>query len=339
MMPSASWSRPAHSLASWQLAAAVLDRARGVLLATAAGDALGAPYEFGPPVDPADVHMHAGGPWELGEWTDDTAMALAIAGVAAQGLDLRSPAAQDMVVARWTDWARDAKDVGVQTQSVLWAASDADGPESLSARARAASLALHEQTGRTAGNGALMRTAPVALAFLDNPDGLTDAARQLTELTHFDPENGEACILWCHLIRHAVLTGELTASAGLDCLPESARGKWAERLTVAASLTPDRFTRNGWVVEALMAAWCAIATTPAVPGQLARTLVSAVAGGRDADTVAAIAGGLVGALHGASQVPGEWRERLHGWPGLDAAGLEVLAGEVVALSPRREGEP
>jgi ADP-ribosylglycohydrolase len=310
-----------------------LDRARGVLLATAAGDALGAPYEFGPPVDPADVHMHAGGPWEHGEWTDDTAMALAIAGVAAQGLDLRSPAAQDMVVARWTEWARDAKDVGVQTQSVLWEASDAGEPESLSARARAASRALHERTGRTAGNGSLMRTAPVALAFLDNPGGLTDAARRVAELTHFDPENGEACVLWCHLIRHAVLTGNLSAAAGLDCLPEPARGKWAERLTVAASLTPDRFTRNGWVVEALQAAWCAIATAPAGPGQLARTLAYAVSGGRDADTVAAIAGGLAGALHGASQVPGEWRERLHGWPDMDAAGLESLAGEMVALSP------
>src|SRR5579862_6485721 len=242
-----------------------LDRARGVLLATAAGDALGAPYEFGPPVDPNTVHMHAGGPWEHGEWTDDTAMALAIAGVAAQGLDLRSPAAQDMVVARWIDWTRDAKDVGVQTQSVLWDAIDADGPESLSVKARAASLALHEATGRTAGNGALMRTAPVALAFLGAPGPLTDAARQVAELTHFDPENGEACILWCHAIRHAVLTGELSAAAGLDCLPGPARSKWAERLAVAASLTPAQFTRNGWVVEALQAAWSAITTTPVGP--------------------------------------------------------------------------
>lgn len=60
---------------------APLDRARGVLLATAAGDALGAGYEFGPPL-PADapVTMKGGGTfrWAPGEWTDDTSMALAV---------------------------------------------------------------------------------------------------------------------------------------------------------------------------------------------------------------------------------------------------------------------
>ncbi len=49
------------------------DRVEGVLLATAAGDALGAPYEFKPPRGPElEVAMVGGGPWERGEWTDDT---------------------------------------------------------------------------------------------------------------------------------------------------------------------------------------------------------------------------------------------------------------------------
>ena len=66
------------------------DRIKGVLLGTAAGDALGAPYEFEPPRGPElEVAMVGGGVWEPGEWTDDTAMAIAIAEVAATGADLR----------------------------------------------------------------------------------------------------------------------------------------------------------------------------------------------------------------------------------------------------------
>ncbi len=64
------------------LTTARIDRACGVLLATAAGDALGAPYEFQPARGPEkDVAMVGGGGfgWAPGEWTDDTSMAIAIA--------------------------------------------------------------------------------------------------------------------------------------------------------------------------------------------------------------------------------------------------------------------
>ncbi len=104
------------------LTARQLDRAQGVLLGTAAGDALGAGYEFGPPLeDDVPVEMNGGGPfnWAPGEWTDDTSMALAIAEVAASGADLRDEAAQDAVADRWAGWAVDASDVGAQTRQVL----------------------------------------------------------------------------------------------------------------------------------------------------------------------------------------------------------------------------
>ena len=82
------------------------DRVEGVLLATAAGDALGAPYEFQPARGPElEVAMVGGGGWEPGEWTDDTSMAIAIAEVAATGADLRDEAAQDAIVARWHEWS------------------------------------------------------------------------------------------------------------------------------------------------------------------------------------------------------------------------------------------
>lgn len=303
--------------------AELLDRSCGVLLATAAADALGAPHEFGPPLA-ADhpLAMTGGGPWAPGEWTDDTSMAIAIAEVAATGADLRESDAQDRIVARWAGWARTAKDVGIQTAQVLSRASSA-------AAAKEAAAQLHAQTGRTAGNGSLMRTAPVALAYLDDEDGLVEAATQISKLTHFDPEAGEACVLWCLAIRHAVLTGELDVHAGLVRIDANPRAVWAERIETAERCTPADFENNGWVVEAMQGAWSAIANAPAGPDRLRLGIEAAVRGGRDADTVAAIAGGLLGAAHGGSAVPVEWRRALNGWPGLRADGLVRLAAAII----------
>ena len=107
--------------------------------------------------------------WEPGEWTDDTAMAIAIAEVAATGVDLREEEALDAIVRRWDEWMQTAKDVGIQTSQVLrtsgWVGLGAQS-------ARDAAAALHNRTGRTAGNGSLMRTAPVALAYLDDEAAL-----------------------------------------------------------------------------------------------------------------------------------------------------------------------
>jgi len=298
------------------------DRARGVLLATAAGDALGAGYEFGPPL-PADVEvtMRGGGgfDWAPGEWTDDTAMAIAIA-EAARGGDLRDEPVQDAIVHRWLEWAEHATDVGNQTRAVF---SALDVPTA--AAAGAAAQVLHERTGHTAGNGSLMRTAPVALAYLDDEDAVVEAAAAISRLTHHDPEAGEACVLWCLAMRHAVLTGALDVRAGLTRLPRDRAAAWAERLEVAERSRPADFARNGWVVEALQGAWSAISGTSSLPDGLA----AAVRGGRDTDTVAAIAGGLLGAVHGAAAVPDEWRAVLHGWPGLRARDLVDLADALV----------
>lgn len=312
-----------------KMSAAQSDRAAGVLLGIASGDALGAGYEFGPPLgDDVDVVMGGGGSfnWAPGEWTDDTSMAIAIAEVSATGEDLRTQAAQDQISARWAAWGQDAKDVGIQTRQVLGTASRAAAgrgePQPRADDLRAAAAALHQRTGKTAGNGSLMRTAPVALAYLHDPAGLVEAATQLSALTHADPEAGEACALWCLAIRHAVLHGSFDGVRGaLDQLPPARAAVWADRLDVAEANPPSHFSHNGWVVEALQGAWSAIYRTQdaaeAYPAEhLQRALEAAVRGGRDTDTVAAIAGSLLGARWGASAVPAQWRRRLHGWPGL-----------------------
>ena len=184
-----------------------------------------------------------------------------------------------------------------------------------------------------------MRTAPLALAYLDDEAALVEAARLVSDLTHADPEAGDACVLWCLAIRHAILTGVVDARIGLQHIDSDRRDLWASRLDVAEASQPSDFTNNGWVVEALQGAWSAIATTP-VPqddpaagvfrvDHLRLALDAAVRGGGDTDTVAAIGGGLLGAVYGASAIPGEWRRALHGWPGLRARNLVALAARIL----------
>jgi ADP-ribosyl-[dinitrogen reductase] hydrolase len=339
-----------------RLTSAQLDRAAGVLLGMACGDALGAGYEFGPPLaSHVPVAMTGGGGfrWEPGEWTDDTSMAISIAEVSATGADLRSEGARDLIAARWAGWSAKAKDVGNQTRSVLSAATRAARSRG-ETKPTGADLTLaatdhHSEAGRSGGNGSLMRTAPIALAYLDDPEALVLAAHEISAMTHYDPEAGEACALWCLAIRHAVLHGALDIRSGLDHLSEDRALVWAARLDEAEAGQPSRFDKNVWVVQALQGAWSAIATTASEdedsgslgtgssatgPAHFRRALEAAVRGGRDTDTVAAIAGALVGGLHGASAVPAQWRRLLHGWPGLHAHDLVRLG-----VMTTRGGEP
>jgi len=78
---------------------------------------------------------------------------------------------------------------------------------------------------------------------------------------------------------------------------------------------------NGWVVAALLGAWSAVSGSTSYADGASR----AVNGGGDTDTVAAIAGALLGARYGGSAVPVRWRRVLHGWPGLRARDLVSLA--------------
>ncbi|MBC7443612.1 MAG: ADP-ribosylglycohydrolase family protein, partial [Ramlibacter sp.] len=315
------------------------------MLGMACGDALGAGYEFGPPlaVD-ASVTMKGGGgfDWAPGEWTDDTSMAVPIVKAIAAGRDLRDEAVLDEIVAAWVAWARTAPDVGNQLRAVL------SRTEPTASAVRVVARAHHDRHGRSGGNGSLMRTAPVALAYLDDPVALAETARAVSDLTHFETDAGDACVLWCLAIRHAVLAGELDVRAGLTALPADRHELWESRLVAAETGTPRDFDRNGWVVEALQGAWSAI-TEPlrvvvdcsgATPAEhLRESLEVAVRGGRDTDTVAAIAGGLLGARYGASAVPAEWRRIVHGWPGLRADELVRLGVLAARATGRRTGVP
>lgn len=303
---------------------AQIDRGVGVLVGAACGDALGAGYEFGSARVDGHPEMIGGGlgGFAPGEWTDDTAQTYAIAEVAATGADLRSEAALDAIAQRFADWYADnPPDVGIHTNRVLGAV----GRHPTAAEMRAASDAVHARGLQTGGNGTLMRTSPVALAHLDSPESLVEAAMKVAALTHYDPVGGEACALWCLAIRHAVLIGEMPSLLDLvEALPSDRHDFWRGVVTAAERQEPATFNPNGYVVTALQAAWSAISHLPG-EGQLVAGLESAIAIGNDTDTVASIAGALLGGRWGYSAIPSEWRELVHGWPGGTVDQLRELA--------------
>lgn len=311
------------------------NRAAGVLLGQACGDALGVPYEFAaPPVGPAAMLGGGLGPYAPGEWSDDTQMAVVVARVAASGADLRSEAALDEIADGFLAWAEaGASDIGVQTRAVLGAAQRGDATLTAGRRVAAAAAALHARTGRTAGNGALMRTAVIGLVDLASRETTAGAARAVAALTHPDPSAAESCVLWCEAVRTAVTTGGVELADGLDLLAPDRRDAWAAWIAEAASEPPKAFAPNGFTVTALQAAWSAVVVSRSSDAPFEDGLQAAVLAGDDTDTVAAIAGGLLGALHGASAVPPRWRQDVHGWPGLRADDLVDLALRTAAARP------
>ena len=140
-------------------------------------------------------------------------------------------------------------------------------------------------------------------------------------------------MLWCVAIDRAVREGRLDRiDDGIELLPVERQADWRRLIDDARTNPPGTFNPNGFVVTALQAALSAIHHTPIPADEPARhlrdALVAAVRIGNDTDTVAAIAGALLGARWGSSAVPLRWRALLHGWPGWtanDVARHAVLA--------------
>jgi hypothetical protein len=72
-----------------------------------------------------------------------------------------------------------------------------------------------------------------------------EAAGAISGLTHHDPEAGDACVLWCLAIRHAILSGKLDARIGLQYIDVERQELWASRLDVAEASKPADFKNNG----------------------------------------------------------------------------------------------
>ncbi|WP_432543062.1 ADP-ribosylglycohydrolase family protein [Kineococcus sp. SYSU DK002] len=284
-------------------------RVMGALVGSAVGDALGAPFEFGPPhafsarfptaARGVATEMCGGGSlgWAPGEFTDDTQMALLLAEslVENDGLDGAD------VFARFGRWAQAGPpDIGVQTSAVLGSGLPWD---------RAA--VEHVRAGhRAAGNGSLMRTTPAAIFFARHGrDATVDAARRISALTHGDPAAGEGCALFHEAVR-ALLDGGDADAAIADALPlvaQEHREKWAGNCS--PTWTPaDATESNGAVWPTLGSALWALRNS--VTFEEAVRLVVDLGG--DTDTVACVTGALAGARTGITGIPVRWTSPLHG---------------------------
>lgn len=285
------------------------DRYHGALLGLAVGDALGTTLEFTRPgaFEPID-DMVGGGPFGLqpGEWTDDTAMALALAESLVQcgGFD---PTDQ---LARYVRWWREGylSSTG-QCFDIGSATSDA--------------LARFERTGEaycgseepnTAGNGSIMRLAPVPLFFATDPLDAIERSGDSSRTTHAAPAAVDACRYLGGLLAGAVAGVRKEELLQPNWSP--IRRYWEEHALMleVAEVAAGSFLRreppairgSGYVVRSLEAAlWALHRTDSFRAGALA-----AVNLGEDADTTGAVYGQLAGALYGTDAIPAEWKAKL-----------------------------
>lgn len=299
---------------------AILDRAKGALLGTAVADALGAGYEFKPPLADDIPVVFKAGLFHLGEYTDDTSLMIAVAKASANGDIVENP---DLVAQEFRAWYEsNPKDIGLQTRAVF------SGVDWTASSLQESSLAYLDAHERAAGNGSLMRTGSVALPYLSNPDKVSEAADLVSSLTHIDLDCREACIIWSKAIRHAILFESFDGvQLAINELPAFRQSYWNEIFDAAESAErPADFANNGWVIHAIQAAYKAVLMTASEsPADLVTGIEAAVRCGHDTDTVAAIAGGLLGARWGLSAIPKEWLELIHGWPGYKYQDIEALA--------------
>lgn len=283
-----------------------LRRTQGAVVGTAVGDALGGPFEFGlpgafsarfPRPGACGGEMCGGGGWDPGEATDDTQMAVHVAESLLErgGLDLPD------IFDRFQRWAAaEPKDIGLQTEAVLTNGM----PWDLAA-------AIHFQTHmHAAGNGSLMRAATSAVYFAPaGRQASMDAARRIAALTHGDRAAWEGTAVFHELVRVALDGGDPLAALP-DTLAHHVHPDHRDRYAtvLAPDWHPTRATEfNGAVWPCLGSAVWALRTTDS----FADAVRAAVDLGGDTDTVAAVTGGLAGAVHGVDAIPDAWTGPLH----------------------------
>ncbi len=284
--------------------------ALGAIVGSAAGDALGAPFEFGPsgtysamfplPVFGGLGEMTGGGSfgWAPGEFTDDTQLALAVAESLIASGTAFDP---DDMWTRFTAWAKTARDIGITTSAALSSVSH-----------HGAARRAHDHLGRSHSNGSVMRIAPVGVAGAGWTEAETiEVARRQSDLTHFDEAASWSAATAALIIRRLVLGASLEValteafalapSHYVDELQHLMTTDWASRVSERHS--------NGKAIVCLAQALWAVRSTDSFYG----AVTTAVDLGDDADTVAAVTGAIAGARFGIQAIPSRWSSHLHGW--------------------------
>lgn len=278
------------------------DRARGCLLGLAAGDAVGTTVEFKPRGSFAPLtEMVGGGPFGLqpGQWTDDTSMALCLGYSLDEcgGFDARDQ------MARYVRWWQKGYlsstgvcfDIGVTVSGALSKFQRTGDPF-------AGATDPHK-----AGNGCIMRLAPIPLFYYPDIDRAEQYAAESARTTHGAAECLDASRLFARMLVRALagaskaelLSGDAATFAGASTIAAIARSAYRGK-------SESQIRGSGYVVNCLEAAlWCFDRTE-----NFAEAVLLAANLGDDADTTAAVCGQIAGAHYGESGIPEMWLAKL-----------------------------
>jgi ADP-ribosylglycohydrolase/fructose-1,6-bisphosphatase/inositol monophosphatase family enzyme len=273
--------------------ATLLSRAQGCLLGQLAGDSLGSlvesrsASEIAARFDTGPRRLADGGTWQTlgGQPTDDSEMALALARCLVAEGRYRPEAA----LAAYRAWLRSGPfDVGQTTRAAL----------------------MGYLIGESQANGSLMRASPLGVfCHARGRAAAAELAREDSALTHPHPVCLAAVAAYVVAVAHAVREGDGPSGAyraARDWAREAqAPAPVQDALAAAETEAPVCDGDNiGWVLIALQNAFHALLTAPS----LEEGVVATVRRGGDTDTNAAVAGALLGAVHGRGAVPAQWRE-------------------------------
>jgi ADP-ribosyl-[dinitrogen reductase] hydrolase len=279
-----------------------LDRFEGCLLGLAVGDALCTTNEFRPRGSFHPVKdIVGGGPFNLnpGEWTDDTSMALCFANslIEVGGFDAKDQ--MDRYI-RWRDTGYMSSngvcfDIGNTIRRALYDYERTGDPYS------------GPTDPRSAGNGSIMRLAPVVMFYYPDRRLVLKYCAESSKTTHGATECLDACILLGDILFRALddtTKNEVLFNSDIN-LFESESIKSIASGNYRGKDEP-LIKGTGYVVESLEAAlWCFWATD-----SFDQAVIKAANLGDDADTTAAVCGQLAGAFYGQSDIPGHWLKKL-----------------------------
>lgn len=287
----------------------IFNTIKGSLYGVAVGDALGAPLEFMSASEIKNKHGYVtemiGGGWlnvRPGEITDDTQMTLAVA----EGISEIPTSPMAAVGRNFISWVDTRpKDIGGTCNASInkarqYLSSDISSEQAKECWHRASEKVALQNGNRSGGNGALMRTVYPGLFYKDLATAL-QVTRDIACMTHWDAESNEAGEIYTKMIYKIIALADWTkAKEVLIQFEEYLAGTvYFEAIKMENT---GRLNPTGYVVDSFKCAIYALYNTVTFEDAVA---MAANMGG-DADTIAAIVGGLAGALYGYQNIPNRW---------------------------------